>query len=148
MIGFGDSGDVSRKMEEFFPPTTRIYISRYLKVAGNEKELLWLRKKYGKFGERERVKRYRYEFWGREGRGAVFYSENSFCPAFFSEWPKIDELGVSGGKVIMNNISDHEILPLAIIQKSAQSTSPTPLRFRGQRIVIVTRFTSPDFASP
>ncbi len=62
----------------------------------------------GKFGERkrereggrerERVKRYRYEFWGREGReeGGRFYSENSFCPAFFfppSKGPRRINLG-------------------------------------------------------
>ena len=68
-------------------------------MTGERNGEIWRERKREREGgrERERVKRYRYVFWGREGReGGRFYSENFFCPAFFfppSEGPRRINLG-------------------------------------------------------
>ena len=48
------------------------------------------------------MKRYRYDFWGE---GGFSISRIPFCSAFFFFFWLRDKAGVSGGKVIMNNIS-------------------------------------------
>lgn len=49
------------------------------------------------------MKRYRYDFWGE---GVFSISRIPFCSAFFFFFFGLrDKVGVSGGKVIMNNMS-------------------------------------------